>query len=118
MSDKDFTHGRVSDRLTDLTTNLLRIVRGAGRPALVLEQTARLLEAFNAYRTAHGTWVPDWELGQMLVLPDDFPHEFRTITQGALQLTASHLANQRAQAAAGEREILGGIQALERRNAR
>jgi hypothetical protein len=108
----------VGNALRELTANLLRITRGAGRPYQVFGQALQLLEACKEFREQLG-YPPDAEFSQMLDTapefdaPDDDDAR-HTIVRGALQLTASRLVDQRLQIKAGECELFDGIQDLAR----
>jgi hypothetical protein len=125
--DRTWAESRVSEALRRITANLLRIVRGAGSPSDVLNQTISLREAFDEYRQAFGHWPPSSDVGEMLSV--DRGEEWRRrvddpqvihegaidwIAQGALQFTASRLIGQPAQENAGKTEMLSGIAALEK----
>ena len=109
---------RVDNALCELTANLLRITRGAGRPYDVFEQALHLLQACKEFREQLGH-PPDAEFPQMLDTAPEFdaPEDDRalhTIVRGAFQFTASCLIGQRLQINAGERELYDGIGELER----
>jgi hypothetical protein len=107
--------------LRQLTANLLRITRGAGRPYEVFKQALQLLEACKEFREQLG-YPPDPEFSQMLNTAPEFDapdgdHALHSIVCGALQTTASRLLDQRLQIKAGERELSDGIRQLERARA-
>lgn len=100
----------------DLTANLLRITRGAGRPVHVGPQAVRLVDALQAYYDGVGRWPYD-ALGETLRLGreadlDEHAAAMRTIVAGALQYAASDLLEQRLHRDAGEREIAQGVDEL------
>lgn len=106
----------------ELAANLLRVIRGAGNPAQLPQQIINLGEAILEVHKSARAWaiwsamedtlhsgIPNyWES------PESVRYE-TTIARGSLQLVASKLVHQRAQEAAGGREIDEGIDALERR---
>src|SRR4051812_22530158 len=69
-SEKDIAKRRaledVRANLLQLTANLLRIARGAGKGYDVAPQVLDLLKAFTDYRTAAGHLPSDWEISRML----------------------------------------------------
>jgi hypothetical protein len=112
---------RVDNALRQLTANLLRITRGAGRPYEVFKQALQLLEACKEFREQLG-YPPDPEFSQMLNTAPEFDapdgdHALHSIVCGALQTTASRLLDQRLQIKAAERELSDGIRQLERARA-
>lgn len=118
----------VRRELRELTANLMRVTRGAGRPELILPQTTALAAAFAAYRDVCGEAVPVEDLARALaleVLPDDefdeiwpdWDRAVREMVRGALQVAAAELLAQEAQAAAGRRELFGGFRHLEKLHA-
>jgi hypothetical protein len=116
---------RAIDRLAwptrEMAANLLRVMRGHGRPSYLPQQIINLsdliLEA-SKYSVA-GPIFMEMEQALQSALPDYFSeresqaHE-GTIASGALQFLASRLVEQRAQEAAGRREIAEGIRERER----
>jgi hypothetical protein len=104
----------------ELAANLLRVIRGAGRPHVLPQQIINLGEAILETHKSARAWaiwsamedtlqsgIPHW--GDE---PDADAYE-STIAKGALQLVASHLLHQHAQEAAGGREISDGIKEAE-----
>ena len=123
---RQWATGGVSWALRDLTANLLRIVRGAGKPYEIVRQADELLQALVAYQKAVGHWPPSHELAEMLSV--DRNEEWRSqlknselnrlyaeerIVRGALQKTASRLIGQATQEAAGDSEMYDGLRGLE-----
>lgn len=123
---RDRATAAVSWKLRNLTANLLRVVRGAGKPHEIAEQAGELVLAVAAYQKAFGHWPPSWELSEMLSI--DQPqeglarleghewsraHAEHTIVRGALQIAASRLIGQSTQERAGESEMLDGVRSLE-----
>src|SRR5262245_54650182 len=56
--------------LRELTANLMRIVRGAGKPYDVGEQLVAALSAFKDYREAVGEWPSQYEISEALSIPN------------------------------------------------
>lgn len=114
----------VRNGLRELTANLLRVARGAGRPELILAQTMALTEFFTAYRDATGGDPRAEEITAALRLehiPDDdgeawpdWDRAVREMVNGALQVAAAELLTQHAQAAAGRRELFAGYRHIEK----
>jgi hypothetical protein len=111
--------------LRDLTANLIRVVRGAGKPYAIRDQLAAVLTAMSDYRDAAGRWPSSDELANMVAMQrpqwlETTSSEIRAedwaksrIIRGALQMTASELLGQRTQEAAGESEMYDGINQIE-----
>lgn len=113
--------------LRDLTANLLRVVRGAGKAYAIPEQTQAVLLALVAYRDAVGTPIPDHELSGILAFGQDRIDASKftdaqvcrsvaldTIVRGSLQVAASRLIGQGTQERAGDAEMHRGIMEVER----
>jgi hypothetical protein len=109
------------EALRSFTANLLRIMRGAGKPTEVAGQCVDLLEALERYRAACGRIADAAEMMEALELPRR--RQFRRhlsvnmrkifdgeqkLLRGALQVAASQLLGQSAQEAAGDSEIREG----------
>ena len=123
---RDWATSDVSRTLRALTANLLRAVRGAGKPHEIAEQAGEFVQAVVAYQKAFGHWPPSWEMSKMLSSgqPQEMlarleghewsrAHAEQTIVRGALQVTASRLIGQSTQERAGENEMLDGVRSLE-----
>lgn len=105
----------------EMAANLLRVIRGAGRPDYLPQQiinlggailethkTARAGAIWTVMQETLNSAIPDWlEVSEAEACEG-------TIAKGALQYLASRLVHQRAQEAAGRREIHSGIRQLER----
>lgn len=128
---------KVRVTLRRLAANILRVARGSGSSAELGHQMAACIEAMEAYRDVVGTWVPSWDLNQMLDA-DAADAEDRTfkpsaedlarwdedgstdrglaerdIRHACLQMTASMLLNQSPQKARGEHDFYEGLRRLE-----
>ncbi len=112
--------------LRDLTANLIRVTRGAGRSHDIRRQMVLVLQAMQAHWDACGMWPSSYELDQMLSIRDDERldrlndrdiewafAEFKMV-RGALQVAASTLLDQSTQRAAGHTELFDGLRQLER----
>jgi hypothetical protein len=128
-SDKEVARRRalpeVRGALQHLVANLLRVVRGAGRPHEILEQNLAVLKAMEAYRKEVGVWPSPDEISEILnfdARPETFADQppterarwyaERRVMRGALQAVASSLIGQRTQETAGEHEMYDGINEL------
>lgn len=98
----------------EMTANLLRVMRGAGRPHYLPQQiidlAGMILEA-NKLSNAWGIWTTMEE-----VLHDAFPDRDddidsarQTLLRGSLQTLASNLVDQNTQRIRGERELTEGV---------
>jgi hypothetical protein len=123
--DKERAAAQVSWPLRDLAANLLRIIRGAGKPEEIIRQIDELIRALVAYKDATGQSPPPHELASMLDIDrlKDWTANLRDahlqrhyaeeqIIRGALQQAASRLLNQAPQTSAGEQEMHVGIREL------
>jgi hypothetical protein len=112
--------------LRDLTANLMRITRGAGRPYEIGRQAQALVDALIEFRDATGVYPSPDEISDTLAIgrgpedlekiSDDHLDEIfaeRAIIRGCLRIVASRLLDQRLQVSAGESEMYGGIKRLE-----
>lgn len=105
----------------EFAANLLRVMRGAGRPFDLPQQIINLSESILEVSKTARAWAVSSAIEETLqsAVPGGFDaheHEECTgmIVSGALQLLASRLVHQRAQEAAGEREMASGIKEQER----
>lgn len=128
-SDGDIRRQRAEDALSwalrDLASNMLRVVRGAGKPYQLGREMIAAVEAMEAYRAAVGHWPPSDAISAMLSGKSTFDlkglsdgefnkeHAQETMIRGALQIVASRLAGQRIQESSGEREMAEGRRAAE-----
>ena len=124
-SDEDLARNRAADEirwpLRELTANLMRIARGAGKPNGVREQLDAALEKLDAYRDVAGWW-PEAEISEAIAITNrEFVGEWsewgcgtNMMVRGALQIAASDLLGQGTQEAAGERELVRGLEIIER----
>jgi hypothetical protein len=122
-SEADLARERATEEvrwaLQDMAANLLRVVRGAGRPHEVGLQAGRLIEALAAYREVAGMFPHAYDLTRFLSVNRDEEmlarcskderaraYEEERVVRGALQVAASRLAGQKTQEAAGHHEML------------
>jgi hypothetical protein len=107
--------------IRELTANLMRISRGAGKSYDVGKQTVELMNSFQEYWDTHGVWP--WDRLNEFLAYDRFQYELRPdtellerslrrtqnkIVRGSLQMVASDLLRQSTQVAAGETEFFDG----------
>lgn len=105
--------------LVALTVNMLRVTRGAGKAHEIGRQAGNLLQAMEAHWDAFGWYPGEAEFHHALHPPRERdpeygPNQWRSdaidqIVRGSLQVAASRLAGQRTQVAAGESEMLNGV---------
>ena len=107
--------------LRELTANLLRVMRGAGKDYMIAKQAVDLALAAQRYAEVAGV-NPTYEMGEILHEPYDV--EFRRklsreqndrldaeelALRGATQILASRLLSQRPQEASGTNEFYRGV---------
>jgi hypothetical protein len=113
----------VASTARDLSSNLLRVIRGAGRPAQLVEQAQEFINALVEYRKLVGHLPSGDELAAALYLQppptlSDYDRYAQTeamdsIVRGSLQIAAAELLGQRTQKAAGEHEVSAGVRFLQ-----
>jgi hypothetical protein len=139
--DREWAQSDFSWAIRDCAANMLRIIRGAGKPHELMRQMQKALNASEKFREVHGYWPQD-VIANALCLEDEFEkHRARvhegtldqgaldrwwkdgtfermtaehTIYRGALQIVASQLIGQSTQQAAGDRELHDGLRNYER----
>jgi len=118
-----------------LAANVLRIVRGAGRPEVLGGQMVACMQAVERYREAHGAYPKakvlrlaldpeeaSFETGHWAQIQDEEALKWlsmsgqpekleaeRKLLRGALQICASRLVGQNTQEIIGEHELYGGV---------
>lgn len=121
----------VRDALRELVANLLRVMRGGGRPEDVLPQARALTAVCATHREIAGDDPDAAQIAAALKLEmtlegevdgegwsEDWDRAVNAMVQGALQVAAAELLAQRAQAAAGRRELFAGYRTIERLHSR
>ncbi|MFC4293561.1 hypothetical protein ACFO0A_00655 [Novosphingobium tardum] len=123
-SDEDVEAQYALDDLTwnlrELTANLLRVTRGAGRPEVIGQQSASVVDGFQRYFDAKGHWPVGFDLAAVLDLNrtyseeqlasrGDLQYAERDIVRAALQIAASDLLGQRTQATRGHSDMAEAI---------
>jgi len=106
--------------IEDLAANILRVIRGAGRPTEIYDLCGELLDAFQDFRAKTGHWPRGDQIAGILNIENAMKHEpterdraVNRIARGSLQFLASRMLGQRSQQSAGEYEIYDGIRDLE-----
>jgi len=123
-SDHDLEVRRARERaelaMLDLTANLLRIVRGAGKPYEIGRQVIACATAMQDHWDVAKVW-PYNEMAEAIRLPGlydmkygegrdgDMAYARQSILRGALQHIASDLLEQRTQQRAGDHEMMQGV---------
>jgi hypothetical protein len=125
----------------ELAANILRIIRGAGKPEALVDQIKAFLDAGYDYQDVAGNW-PVLVIADALKIESEYSkfmeraergevddatidrmherqmfakmHAEHHIRRGALQSIASRLVDQPLQEASGDREIRDGIHEIER----
>lgn len=128
-SDADLARERairqVDWALRDLTANLMRVTRGAGKPYEIGRQAQDFITALIEYRDTVGHFPPSDELASLLTIERDPEvmarmnddnlaqiYAEQEIIRGSLQIVASRLVGQSTQETAGSDEMLGGVNSL------
>ena len=135
--DRIFAEQELRNALHDTAANMLRVIRGAGRPYELVKQFSNVVQIAIKFRDAFGHWPPSHMLGEMLAMHDEV-HEMdekqsagrftkadmdrwyedgtmdrkyaeQSIKAGALQIVASQFVGQTLQERAGESEMSDGI---------
>jgi len=109
--------------LVDLAVNVIRVTRGAGKAYEVGRQANKLIETMQAHWDAFGHYPAEADFHEALRHTADRDPEygleqwrrdaFAQIIRGSLQVTASRLAGQPTQVAAGEDEMWRGLRYYE-----
>lgn len=122
----DRAREQVRSALVQMTANLLRVTRGAGRPAAIVSLASDFLQACVEYRDA-AALNPDPEMltdalewhhdPELLSRLDEFNQRHldadEKMVRGALQIAASRLLGQSTQEAAGHNELYEGMREWE-----
>ncbi len=133
MADEDLARDRDSRRvkddltwaLQDLAANLIRVVRGAGKPHLLRDYAVAFLNAIEDYKEVTGS-SPDPDLLAKILSIERDPvilrqvgdderlrdNLQRDIVRGSLQIAASRLIRQVAQEQIGDSELMQAINFL------
>jgi hypothetical protein len=119
--EKALAERELSWETREMAANLLRIIRGAGKPQLLPQQIIDLSEQILETSKSARAWAVWSAMEDVLhsALPDAFDalereEALRMIAKGSLQYAASRLVYQAAQEGAGRDEIVDGIERRER----
>src|SRR5580698_9889249 len=117
---------QVDGKIRELTANLLRITRGAGKPQEIMQQMNDLAAAIWSFWDSVGLSPYADEFSRALDVSNDLEttsqrsaeDRYRDevedlIIRGVLQIVASRLVRQKTQEAAGRSEMVLGLRALE-----
>ena len=104
-----------------LASNMLRVVRGAGKAHELPAQMADVLDKIEAYREDVGHYPSDYELSSLIsrrhherTHGDRWADGVDQMVEGALQIAASTLVHQGTQERAGHSELIRGLSVIER----
>lgn len=111
--------------LRQLSCNIIRVVRGAGKAWEIAGQAVAVLESFEEYRAIVGHYPTDYEIREAISVRTEAPsglpareiewsYAMEDIIAGSLQMAASRLAGQPTQERAGESEMFKGLIAIEK----
>lgn len=124
--DRRHAEAQLSWALRDLAANMLRVIRGAGRPWLFELQAVEFLKACQKLREIDANRPPadvypealtwrrnrDWSEGADHLCNMEMLAE-ESMMAGGLQFVASRLVGQQMQERAGERELYEGFKQIE-----
>lgn len=127
------TIDRLGWYLRDLTSNLLRVTRGAGKPTKIAYDCSNVLKAVEEYKEITGSW-PDGRIAtEALSIRDPFIDDPKfdrwrdemqladEVLLGSIQVVASRMLDQKLQIKAGENQMsraLRGLEALKKERAK
>jgi hypothetical protein len=134
---QEFAEEKLVVALREVTANLLRIVRGAGKSYELIRHFSEVIRAVSGFKDAAGHWPSAMMLSSALKLDDEVSEIYerhrsgqisqesidrwkrdgtfermyaeRVIHRGVLQIIASKLLEQKVQVSAGESEMHQGI---------
>jgi hypothetical protein len=69
--DQIFAEQKLRDCLQVSAANMLRVIRGAGKPHELIQQLNEVVKAAIKFKDAFGDWPPSHVLGEMLAMPDE-----------------------------------------------
>lgn len=113
------TEENIEHAMCLLAANLLRVIRGAGKPEELPGQMQEVLAGMSQFRELCGFWPPPAVLTRAFDLShsnrtDEWDDAERDIMRGSLQMVASSLVGELTQRRAGHREMFEGLVAIER----
>lgn len=129
-SAQDIAKRRADDELRwslrELAANMMRVVRGTGKPHEIGSQIFGLTEAFQAYKNVAGTWPSSDLIGEALELAYRFEHlpdradrdpfyrAEHEVMRASLQVAASRLMRQSTQETRGRSDMHDAMRPIER----
>jgi hypothetical protein len=139
-AERDLAEQEFANYLREAAANMLRVIRGAGRPGALIKQCHDMVVAAIDFREVAGHGPPAAKVASILAVEDEADEMFRkhasgqikqesidrwdedgtfdrmyaegAIQRGALQIVASKLLDQVMQVRAGESEMHDGIRRL------
>jgi len=123
--DTEYAQQIVNRALIELAANIIRVVRGAGRPEDIIRQCADVVNAAVSFDDKSGRWVSPYAIASAIHLEHDQIVDYETywagrqlamrrMIRGSLQVAASKLLDQRLQIDQGQREMNDAYTELER----
>lgn len=126
-SEKDLAKARALERVEaaflEHTANLLRVVRGAGKPYLIGRQASELIKAMQDHWDAANCYPSSGELSDMLELryrfedqardDDMFERAEHQVVRASLQIAASRLAEQHMHETRGRSDMHDAMRRIE-----
>jgi len=114
--DTEYAQQRFNSALIELAANVIRIVRGAGKPHQLITDCAEVVNLAVAFDEVSGHFPSDYSISVTLDPPSDpidYHDEYwssrqiahRNMISGALQVAASKLIGQSLQERSGENEM-------------
>ncbi|RWM94615.1 MAG: hypothetical protein EOR86_15575 [Mesorhizobium sp.] len=119
--DRKWAKGEIEWPLRDLASNIIRVVRGAGKSYEIVGQCVAVIKAYQQYRETIGCLPDSWEIDRILSIQPagadgeqygerwEREHARETIVRGSLQIAASRLAGQNTQEQRGRSEMMSGV---------
>lgn len=115
---------RIDWPLRELAANIMRIIRGAGKPEYLVDHLVSVLEAISQYQSVAGGNPSGHDYYKILDLDrchtegflgarGEWDYAIRDMVEGGLQHAASELLGQGTQEAAGRRQIFQGLTVIE-----
>ena len=122
--DKAWAMEAIEWPLRELTSNVMRISRGAGKPYEILKNCCQVVQRFQEYRETVGFWPSTSELQQILSFRDPRLKDYRLpydemanavedVVSGALRMAAGRLLFEKLQADHGNKELIEGVNRIE-----
>jgi len=123
--DGQWAKQKLDRSLIELATNLMRVVRGAGRPDDIIDNCAGVLTAALEYQETTKRYPHSFEVASALRLEHEPIIDYqsfwagrqlaiRDMISGSLQVAASTLIGQRLQIDQGKKEMDGAFREMER----